>query len=358
MGARTFLCAVSIFAALFRLSAAGTDPPLIIDDRNPSPGTACLWDSHRPDSHAPIGVMADHTHHTGKWMASYRYMFMDMRPNYTGNDTVGLAAIQGPPNGTTFPIIPTNMQTQMHMAGLMFAPNARLTLTGMIGQSDKAMDHNFIAGPSFRTHTHGLTDFRFGGLLKIYDDCSQRVHLNLLASAPTGSITETGFLPPLGAVARLPYPMQLGSGTWDLLPGITWLGQSGRFSWGSQLNGTLRLHENDVGYTLGDEIALQGWTAYQLSDRLSASIRAVGKHWGDIAGGDALLNPLAVPTARPDLRGGQRIDLFGGLNYLFTRGWLKGHRLAAEAGGTVWQDLHGPQLGMDWMVTVGWQKAF
>ena len=66
----------------------------------------------------------------------------------------------------------------------------------------------------------------------------------------------------------------------------------------------------------------------------------------------------SVPTANPDLRGGRALDLFGGVNYQFTDGVFKGHRIAAEAGGTVWQDLNGPQLGMDWMVTVGWQKAF
>ena len=32
----------------------------------------------RADSHAPIGVMGDHMHKKGKFMTSYRYMYMDM----------------------------------------------------------------------------------------------------------------------------------------------------------------------------------------------------------------------------------------------------------------------------------------
>ena len=46
------------------------------------------------------------------------------------------------------------------------------------------------------------------------------------------------------------------------------------------------------------------------------------------------------------------------MNYLFTDGFLKGHRLAIEGGMPVWQDLDGPQLEVDWVVIVGWQYAF
>ena len=38
--------------------------------------------------------------------------------------------------------------------------------------------------------------------------------------------------------------------------------------------------------------------------------------------------------------------------------WLAGHRLGIELGVPVYQDLNGPQMAGDWMLTVGWQKAF
>ena len=38
-----------------------------------------LWNAHRASSHAPIGVMGDHTHHKGEFMVSYRYMSMFMK---------------------------------------------------------------------------------------------------------------------------------------------------------------------------------------------------------------------------------------------------------------------------------------
>ncbi|MDF1814305.1 MAG: hypothetical protein P1V20_19020 [Verrucomicrobiales bacterium] len=346
MTTKFFTILLTLVGATF--AVAGPEP-LIIDDKNPC--DSCKWDDHRVDSHAPIGVMGDHTHGKGEWMLSYRYMFMDMRPNYIGSNQVSPAQARG----AGFAVAPTNMQTQMHMAGIMYGLTDNLTLAAMFSQVDKSMDHAVANGATFRTSTNGMGDFKFGGLLKIFDDACQRVHLNLMMSAPTGDFKETG-LTPLG-VRRLPYPMQLGSGTWDLLPGITYLGQKCDFSWGGQLLGTVRLGENSEDYALGNEFTANGWVAYRLSDCVSTSFRATYKNWGDVDGRDALIN-LPVATARPDLRAGESLDLFGGVNYMFPCGIFKGHRIAAEAGTSVWQDLDGPQLGMDWMVTLGWQKAF
>jgi hypothetical protein len=61
-----------------------------------------------------------------------------------------------------------------------------------------------------------------------------------------------------------------------------------------------------------------------------------------------------VPTVDPDLRAGERIDLALGLNWLHA----SGHRLALEYQKPIWQDLDGPQLETDGLLTLGWQLAF
>lgn len=315
------------------------------------------YDTDRVDAHAPIGVMGDHTHHAGEFMFSYRYMFMDMRPNLVGDDEVSARSQLSAPGTGPFQIMPTDMQTEMHMFGLMYAPSDVVTLAFMLPVIDKTMDHITAAGTEFTTATNGIGDFKFGGLVNIYENINTKGHLNLMMSAPTGSITEQGFVPPAGGVIRLPYPMQLGSGTWDLKPGVTFLGQCGDFSWGSQVLGTIRLGENEEDYTLGDDITANIWGALRLSDSVSTSLRLSGTTWGDIDGRDPRIGG-PVPTANPDIQAGERIDLFYGINYLFTQGALAGNRLAIEAGKPLYQDLDGPRLGMDWMVTAGWQKAW
>jgi hypothetical protein len=60
--------------------------------------------------------------------------------------------------------------------------------------------------------------------------------------------------------------MQLGSGTWDLLPGLTYAGFARDWSWGAQTLATLRLGENRHDYKLGNRLMLTGWVARRWTD--------------------------------------------------------------------------------------------
>ncbi|MEM8953032.1 MAG: transporter [Verrucomicrobiota bacterium] len=319
-----------------------------------------LWDPHRPDSHAPIGVMGDHTHEAGEIMFSHRFMYMDMRPNFVGSDKVSDRQVITPkPAGEGFLVTPTDMSMEMHMFGLMYAPTDDITLMFMIPWVSKEMDHLRRDGLTFTTRSRDFGDLKVAGLVKIYDANRQRIHLNLGVSAPTGATNKSDFVPGIGNT-RLPYPMQIGSGTWDLILGGTYLGQSDHFSWGAQAIGTVRTGTNDQGYTLGNAIVGNVWGAWETTPFLSLSTRFSISSWGNIDGVDRSLvtPPTVVPTADPNLRGGTRVDWAGGVNFLFTDGFLKGARLAFEAGLPLYQDLDGPQLGTDWFLTTGIQKSF
>ena len=179
-------------------------------------------------------------------------------------------------------------------------------------------------------------------------------------SLPTGSITETDqILTPMGMTPspRMPYPMQLGSGTVDLQPGVTYTGQTDAFSWGAQYLGTFRTGTNDEGYSLGDKHDATAWAQYGLSPSVAFSGRVAFRSQGRIDGIDpAIMAP--VQTANPDFHGGERIEVGAGVNFAVQHGALKGHRFAVEAMLPVYQDLNGPQMETDWTLTVGWQKAF
>jgi len=220
----------------------------------------------------------------------------------------------------------------------------------------KEMDHVTRMGGQFTTETTGIGDIRGTALVELFNASRQQIHLNAGVSFPTGSIDETDQTPT--GVVRLPYPMQNGSGTFDLHPGVTYLGQSDDWSWGVQGTGVIRLGENDNDYQLGDEITGTGWFARKLGDWFSASARLQGKAWGDVDGADPLLNPFMVPTANPRLRQGRRVDVFGGINFEIPSGTLDGNRLAIEFGLPVFHDLDGPQLENDWTLVAGWQYAF
>ena len=323
----------------------------LIADSNPN-SDPDKWSAARPDGHAPIGVMGDHAHKKGEVMFSYRYMLMEMDGNRDGTDSISDSEVL-----QDFMVTPVDMTMQMHMFGAMYAPSDDVTLMAMVPYVTKEMEHLTRMGTRFTTNSEGFGDIKTSALYTIFNKDKQRVHLNLGVSFPTGSIEEKDDTP-AGEDQILPYPMQIGSGTFDLLPGITYLGQSGKGSWGAQALTTLRLGKNDNGYRLGNKYQLSGWVARNWTDWLSTSLRLTGTTWGDIDGADDRLNPMMIPTADPDLRNGTQINLGFGVNLYAPKGNLQGSRLAMEFELPILRDLDGPQLETDWQFTLGLQSSF
>ncbi|MBU2676359.1 MAG: transporter [Gammaproteobacteria bacterium] len=334
--------------------------------------TATAFADGRPDAHAPIGVMGDHLHDKGEVMFSYRFMQMSMEGNRVGSSSISADEIVTtipnrftdlPMMPPTLRVVPTEMIMQMHMFGVMYAPSDRVTLMAMLKVLDKSMDHTTYMGPAgtvvlgnFTTETSGLGDTRIAALIRWMEDDDHRVHATLGVSLPTGSTDETGnVLTPMNTepTLRLPYPMQLGSGTWDLIAGLTYAGNGERWGWGSQWQSLIRTGDNDEGYTLGDEHTLTGWASYLVGPRISLSGRVTYIDRGNIDGIDPMI-AAPVQTADPDRQGIERSDLSVGANLV-----LPGdrHRLALEFWVPLTERLAGPQLETDWQVTLGWQMA-
>jgi hypothetical protein len=299
--------------------------------------------------------MGDHTHVAGEFMLSYRFMRMQMDGMQGGFDSFTPAEVL-----RGYMVAPTEMPMDMHMVGAMYAPTDWLTLMAMGNFASQSMDHVTRMGTQFTTESSGIGDTRISGLFGLVREGSVRAHLNAGVSLPTGSVEQTDVTPASGgSQVQLPYPMQIGSGTYDLLPGFTLLGMGERGSWGVQASGVVRLGENDRGYTFGDRIQATGWLAWRLTERLSASARVLAQRWGDVDGRDpAYMNLRMAPTVRPDLQWGERIDIPVGINYWIPDGPLAGHRLGIEMSLPVFQNLDGPQMQTDWVLTVGWQKSF
>lgn len=292
-----------------------------------------------------------HTHEAGEWMVGFSSMGMHMDGSRSGTSSRSDAEVL-----EDFMVTPTSMDAQMHMLHLMYAPTEDWTLTAMAPWVYKSMDHETRSGETFTTRSSGLGDLRLSGLYRLYEGESDRWVLETGVSLPTGSIDEEDDTP-MGRT-RLPYPMQLGSGTVDLRPGLSYIGQSEEWGWGGHVGGTIRLGRNSNDYRLGHEAKATAWIARRLLPFLSLSLRTEGKAWGNIEGDDDRLNPATVPTADPDLRSGRRVDVLLGLNLFAETGPLAGNRLAVEAGAPVYQWLEGPQLETDLRLSVAWDWTF
>jgi hypothetical protein len=300
--------------------------------------------------------MGDHTHHSGEWMVSYRYMRMRMAGLRDDDDRIGASRVL-----EAFPVTPLRMEMEMHMFGLMFAPIEQVTLALMVPYVRLEMDHRTRMGARFTTRSDGIGDVRANALIKLLNGHAHQLHAQLGVSFPTGSITEQDRTPASGgSTVRIPYPMQLGSGTFDFLPALTYAGHREIYSWGAQGRGEIRMNENHANYRLGNEYALTAWGAVDLLDTVSASLRL---EWGQVLntrGRDESprINPAMIPTADPGRRAAARLDLLAGVNFSAPKGALEGFRLAIEAGLPVYQRLDGPGLETDWLLTTGVQYAF
>jgi hypothetical protein len=336
--------------------------------------TAKAGDNHslRADDHAPIGIMGDHMHKAGDFMISARAMRMEMKDNRDGDLSLSPEDIVtrfanpfAPP--PTLRVVPTEMTTDMVMLGAMYAPTDDLTLMLMGHYIDREMDHITFQGMmgttrlgTFTTEAKGWGDTKASALIRLYEDNTHHVHLNAGLSLPTGSITEEDqVLTPMNTTPtlRLPYAMQLGTGTFDLHPGITYYGSHQRFGWGTQYMGRFALGDNDEDYSWGDKHLLNIWGSYLITPAVSVSARITAEHESQINGMD---NQITAPvqTANPDNFGGKRLSTSFGINTVVPNGMLKGHRFSAEVTLPVYQNLNGPQLERDHMIMLGWSKAF
>ena len=332
------------------------------------------WSSSGPAGHSPIGVMGDHTHHAGEWMLSYMFSRQAMSGLRNGRSPVSVDQAW-----MSYRMIPLNMKMDMHMPHVMYAPSDRVTLMLMgmwmehrmevrmmnnlmarHGQDEDVEMGNGHHAHGFHTMGHtvsGWADTELSALLKVSEGDRRQIHLNLGVGIPTGAVT-TSDVRMVPEHARLGYPMQLGSGSWEARPGATFLLQTPRGSWGGQGVGVIRLNENSEGWRRGPEATVNAWGMLRGSDFVSPGLRLQARHWGNVSGADPLLDPSLSPENDPMLQGGTRLNGFLALNFQVPSGPMAGHRLALEWGGPLMESLNGPQIIGDWTLNVGWEFSF
>jgi len=333
------------------------------------------YESARPDSHAPITVMTDHTHKSGEWMLSFRQMRMKMEGMRSSKTSLNSQDVFN----ANYTVTPTRMTMDMTMLGVMYAPTDMVTLFAMLPYLNYSMDHQIfgMAAPlislndgstTFTTESSGWGDLKLGALLPIYQSTSDKAHFGLGFSVPSGSMAETGLVPgPSGRIQRqLPAPMQLGSGSIGFNTSITYLSQKESWSYGAQAKADIQLNTNHHDYRMGNSLEVSSWIASKLTDQLSLSGRLAYRYSEKMSGTQSDLSfdpPFApsrrtVTTAFSENYGGRRVDAAIGLNYFFNEGNAVGNRIALEVMLPIFQDLNGLQLKTKLTTKLGWQYSW
>ncbi|MAN29007.1 MULTISPECIES: transporter [Mesonia] len=321
-----------------------------------------LWSAHRASSHAPIGVMGDHTHHKGEFMVSYRYMTMQMQDLRYESDDVNEEFVY-----QNYMTAPQEMMMGMHMLGAMYAPSDGLTFMVMANYITNDMDltmrmsndMGMAMDTDFSTSSSGFGDVSVSALVNLMNKNQQALHAEFGIGIPTGSIDEKDETAMSnGEEVILPYPMQIGSGSFSTKLGMTYLWQTEKLSGGAQANAKFFLNENDNDYRLGNQYLATSWLALDATENFSFSVRAEANYTEQIEGNNPVLNPMMVTTANTSNSGGMQLNYAIGGNYYFTKNTLKGLRFAAEVKLPAYQEPNGVQLKQKYSVTLGTQYSF
>ncbi len=299
-------------------------------------------------SHAPIGVGADHTHKKGEFMMSLRHTRMKKDQTMRGSDDISNSDY-------TQMMKLKEMNMTMTMLGAMYGITDRITMAAMLSYVTKEMEMtNNMSGMTMKNSARNIAD---STITAIYDLApkTQNTILNakLSLSLPTGETDRTNV-----SGTRLPYGIQLGSGTFDPSLGLTYKKYLSEFEIGTQLNYKFSLGENDEGYSRGDSYSLNLWGAYAFSSKVSSSIR-LNYSWMDSIDGtdkNLTISSNMNTSANPDNYGGKQLDVFIGTNLMFNGEKSTDNRIAFEYGLPLYQDLNGIGLGMDHKFVIGWQK--
>ena len=328
---------------------------------------------------SPAGIMLGHEHPKGGWKISYRYMSMYSKGNATSTnaegDPIATKSVDDNYMFNYYLMSPQNMRMDMHMVMAMYGITNRLSVMAMFNYNIMTMNMNMLPGTmhmhmdggtmvmtaddnsSMRSHSSGFGDTK---LYAVYSLVNKKIHHVILSTGlnlPTGSIRVKGASDDMMyANSRLPYMMQMGSGSVDFMPGVTYLLKANKFSFSTQVTTILRTN-NSLGYRLGNEYSLNIWGAYQWFPWISTSVRMEGNSVGIIVGKDASLYNVE-PAADPMSYGGENINGYIGLNFYLNKGFLKNNKLSVEYGMPLYEKFNGIQLMPRSTIYAEWMISF
>jgi hypothetical protein len=341
-----------------------------VQAQSTSEGTACVNQSccGGGNDPTPASVMISHVHNKNEGMVSYRYMNMGMKGILSGTQAVDKNTVFN-----DYLMSPEKMQMDMHMIMGMYGVTDRLTVMGMLNFNTINMSMSMFttkghvhsgnttgeADTTHFMHTSGLGDVKLSALYSLIKMPNHQLLLGVGASVPVGNFEVKG----ASDDAMYPnknyaYAMQLGSGTFDFTPCVSYLFQHNKATFSTQISSTIRTGYNSLGYKLGNEMTLNTWFAYQLLPFLSSSVRVEGNIVDKIGGYNPSVYAYNEPSANVANYGGENLNCAIGSVFQAKKGVLKNSRLGVEYSMPLYQNVNGIQMKTTQTFTVSCSMGF
>lgn len=326
--------------------AAALDP-----DAN---GSAELDAWARPDDRPPAAAWWTEAVPEGSWRVAYRYENLSYDGLRDGRNDLSRKNV----SKRGYDEIPEELATRTHTFELTYGAREFTSVWAALPFHAKELEGDASSGDLDQEST-GVGDLVIGFTHHCCsDDDDGRMMWHLGLGFPTGSVDEEDDAPG-GGDQRLPYPMQLGTGTYALHPGVYWIENEESWTWGVGTRWRIHLDRNDEGYAPGDTATFQAWGSREIAEDLVGTLRLQSHFWGDYHSEDDELDADAGadPLNDEHRQGGLRTDLFAGLGWELG-GERRANRLDLEVGIPIDEWVDGPQMSNEWTVGFGWRYSF
>lgn len=266
---------------------------------------------------------------------------------------------------------PSEMNMQMHMLDLMYAPKDWLTLMVMPQLMSMDMSFRDLDGrplPSPGEHEHagsgghhsgGFGDTVVAAVARLPQGGLSNWHAGLGLSIPTGKVDlELRRMFKIDG-GLMHFDMQTGSGTWDLLPSVTYSAMKDQWSFGAQWSSIHRMGaKNSSGYRLGDQQQLSTWLGYTVTPALSFTTRGTYTYREEVEGDFNAYNARLGPMDYPYNQGGRLLEAGLGASYTIPSTTLAGSQFNVEWVVPLHEAPFGVQLEREPSLNASWTYHF
>lgn len=292
--------------------------------------------NHQNEVYELAGVMKNHVHTKNTFMVGYSMQYAKTKGLYNQTDAEAQALYHSTPD---------EMSMKMHMLDFMYGVTDRLNVGIMPQFMTMDMKHYHV-----HTDDHGWHDSQGFGDTKIHAtyEVVKPVLASLGFSLPTGSISMQS------NGSQQAYMMQTGSGSYELLPTLTYVKNYRTVDFGVQTNASIKLNDNAHGYKFGNSYNVTAWAGKNFNHFFGSHIRLDYTNVERIQGWDSSLDASKTAVNNPALQFREVTTAFLGANF-YTPNGIK---FLLEGGVPLYQNLGQGTLKNSYSVNFTVRKSF
>jgi hypothetical protein len=301
-----------------------------------------------------VTVPGAHFHYQGDYMIGFHYDSSQYGGFLNGSSSVSNNTVLGQSM-----MAETSMQQEMSTLWLMYGIRDDWTVDVMVPYMNMNMQQVYTDGFTTANHAEGLGDIYLGLIHPFKYHYPHQWQVELGFGLPTGNIDQFGLMTGMFGPQKLPYDMQLGSGSFTFQPNVSYLSETTKLTYGAQFRGYLPLNQNWDHYLVPNSFLATAWLSPQVSKHFSPSLRVDYTSRGNIRGEDPGIDFSMMPSSNPNLYKGSRADVYVGVNFN-PKNDGEGHGLwvSLEYGVPFYQSLTGPQLKLNSVFSAAAEYTF